>query len=141
MKKVVILLFIFSGLLFASNFFYMQGKEKIVLHKIKSTSNTNEIQKNSLNAINSNSSIDYYTLNSGAKIGVNNTLIVRFKNFKNLKKYENTYHITFIKDLSLNMYVFSCVDKSKTLGIANALNKKSDVIFAQPNFIQTLKLQ
>ncbi len=144
MKKIIILLFIFCGFLFASNYFYMQNNKKIMLKKVQPTQSNKQLQVNSLNSKNpnsSNSSVDYYTFNSGARVGIDNTLVVGFKDLTNLKKYENTYHITFIKDLGLKMYVFSCLDKSKTLGIANELSKKNDILFAQPKLIQALKLQ
>jgi len=122
MKNLFILL-IFVNSLFSQEFYYYKNSKKVLLEKVTSFTRTH-------------SNIDYYTNNRGITLGVSDKIILKLKLHDNLDKYIKFYNLHIEKVMSENLYLISVKDKSTTLEIANALNQKEDVMYAQPDFIK-----
>lgn len=108
----------------ASSTYYYQGGEKQVLTPIE-------------NEQRSNQDVDYYETQDGLKVGVTNTLLVKFLDTKNLDSYLSEYNLEVEEELLTNLYKLKTKDRSLTIQIANALSQKDDIKYAHPNFIKT----
>lgn len=104
----------------SSTFYYEEGKKKTLT----------PVQTQ----LRSNDDIDYYMTENNNKVGVSDTLLVKFSNTKNLTAYENEFSIKKVKEVVKNLYLFKVSDKSLTIKISNELYKKDDVEYAHPNF-------
>lgn len=117
MKKLILVLLI-NILAFASNHFYYDNGNKITVEKLDNYSN-----------------IDMYINSRNKKIGVNNTIIVKFLNIENINTIENRYNINLIKKFSLNTYVFD-VNGNCVFEISALIYEEENVEFSTPNFIK-----
>lgn len=121
--KYILVIFILNITLVGSELYYYKNNTKTTL--VKSSS-----------VLKSSADIDYYKNENGSTLGVNNKLIVKFKNIQNLENYLNEYNIKIDKILSNNLYLFEASDKNLTINISNSLNDKEDVKYSHPDFIK-----
>lgn len=105
----------------SSTYYYKNGKK----------SNLIPIEKRSLNT-----NTDFYKTKDGLEVGVNNSLLVKFKNTNNLSFYLKEYDLSVLKQLSKNLYLLKTSNKSKTIEISNLLYQKNDIEYAHPNFVK-----
>lgn len=124
MKNLCLGLVILATYGCASSTYYYQSGEKKTLTPVKSIERSNQ-------------EVDYYETQNGAKVGVNDTLMVKFSNLENLDAYLSEYNLKIVEKITTNMYELQAQDKSLTIEVANALSQKSDVEYAHPNFIKT----
>ena len=127
MTKLFFLILIFTTTLFG-DYYYAQGKKQ-GLTKLSAFS---PLRKNrSIQA-----PINYYKTTAGKRLGVNNTLIVAFKDLSTQLYIEKEFSLSMLEQLSSHMFLYQIKDKDKTLEIANLLRELPSVKFAQPNFIK-----
>ncbi|NQY20672.1 MAG: hypothetical protein HRT40_05075, partial [Campylobacteraceae bacterium] len=107
-------------------YFYTENNKKINLVK------TNEISRTI-------SDIDYYKTDNENILGVENKIFVKFMSSKNINLYINEFELKVLKIYPNDIYLFQTKDKSLTLNIANKLYLKTDIKYAQPNFIKQIK--
>lgn len=105
-----------------STFYYQDGKKQ-TLTPVKSQTR-------------SNPDVDYYKTSNNVKVGVTDTLLVKFIDTKNLSAYAKEYDFVVVKEVVKDLYLLKVKDKSLTIQTANKLYKKSDIKFAHPNFIK-----
>ncbi len=84
----------------------------------------------------SNSDLDMYVTKNGKKVGVSDTLLVKFLNTNNLSYYIQKYNIVQSRQILPNLYEFKVQDKSLTIQTANDLSSQSDIKYAHPNFVK-----
>ncbi len=125
MRYILILFLILAQLIFAKEIFYYRGGKKVTL-----------TPQNSLSR--SYSDVDYYLTAKGVSLGVTDAMIVKFKNIENLDNYLNDFNLTVVKKMSKNLYLLRSSSKDKTIDTANSLSQKSDVQYAQPDFIKNI---
>lgn len=82
----------------------------------------------------STDSKDYYLTDRGVKVGVSDTLFVKFIDSKNYQLYKEKYNLTLVDEILPNLFLFKVTDKSLTLKIANELSEKNDIKYSHPNF-------
>ncbi len=87
----------------------------------------------------SNSNLDMYKTKNGIKVGVSDSLLVKFYDTKNLELYIKKYNILHVKKVLPNLYEFKVMDKSLTLDVANELSVQKDVKYAHPNFVKKVR--
>ncbi len=124
MKKIFLLLISIFYLGCASEKYFYNGDKKIFISPI------DKISRNVGN-------IDYYKVRSnGTQIGISNKILVKFVNETNLDRYISDFNLILKKNMGNRLYLFEVKNKSLTIDTANSLHKKSDVKFAEPDFIQ-----
>lgn len=106
-----------------SSFYYIQGGKKMTLEPI-------------LNVERSISDKDYYKTKDSIVVGVDNTLLVKFKDIKNLEKYMKEFGVNKKEEVFSGLYKFTLEDKSQTLKVANELSKRGDIEYSHPNFFK-----
>ncbi len=119
MKKIICFS-LFLSFLNADMYYFKQGKKvflKPLLHVERSIS-----------------SLDFYENENGFILGVDNTLLVAFRDEKNLTKYIKDYDVKSYKNVFGSLYKFSLSDRAQTIKVANELAQKEDVKYAYPNF-------
>lgn len=77
---------------------------------------------------------DYYVTEDGVKVGVGDTLLVKFLDTKNLSLYKKEYDLILVEEIMPNLLLFKVKDKSLTIKTANELSGKEDIKYAHPNF-------
>jgi len=117
MKKLILVLLI-NILAFASNHFYYENGNKIIVEKLDNYS-----------------TIDMYKNSKNKKFGVNNTIIVKFLKLEDIDNIQNRYNINLIKKFSLNTYVFD-VNSNDVFEISALIYEEENVEFSTPNFIK-----
>ena len=127
LKKSILLLTLSSVSLFSS--FYYNFDKKVPLVSINKPVVSKSFNKNS------SKQIRYYKSASGKVLGVDNQIIIYFKDLDIQEYIEKEFSLKYIQTLSKNMYVYSIDDSSKTLDIANRLNEIKGIKFAHPDFI------
>ena len=110
-----------------ADYFYSYNK-KINLTKLADTPPLK--QKN-----NHQSPISYYKNSSGQKIGIDNKIIVSFKDLRVKNYIEKEFDLEEIRSITKDMFVYRIKDSSKTLEIANQLNQSSGIEFSHPDFV------
>ncbi|MBS9778756.1 MAG: hypothetical protein KGV58_00435 [Campylobacteraceae bacterium] len=119
MKKIICFS-LFLSFLNADMYYFKQGKKvflKPLLHVKRSIS-----------------SLDFYENENGFILGIDNTLLVAFRDEKNLEKYIKDYDVRAYKNVFGSLYKFSLSDKTQTIKVANELAQKEDIKYAYPNF-------
>jgi len=122
MKNLFILL-LFVTSLYSQEYYYYKNSKKVQLEKVTSISRTQSV-------------VDYYKNDMGILLGVSDKIILKLKLHDNLDNYIKLYDLHIEKVISENLYLLTVKDKSLTLEIANSLNEKEDVVYAQPDFIK-----
>lgn len=125
MKLIFIFCIIFYGSLFSSDKFYYQEDKKIYLYPYN-------------NSLRSSPNIDYYQNEKGLILGVTDKILVKFKSENNIGEYLHEFDLFAHKIINSKTYLVQTKDKNLTLDISNKLNKKDDVLFAQPDFIKKI---
>ncbi len=125
MRYILPLFLVFVQLVFAKDSYYYRGGKKVML-----------MPQNSLSR--SYSDVDYYLTSKGISLGVTDKMLVKFKNSSTLNSYLNELNLTLVKKLSKNLYMLRSDNKDLTLDIANSLSRKSDILYAQPDFIKKI---
>ena len=110
-----------------ADYYYRDGKKEI-LTKIPT-------QKNLKNRSTHEENIDYYRDRSGNKKGVNDTLIVAFKDISIQKEIEKKFSLSLLDALSEVSFLYKVADKNLTLSTANKLSNTKGIAYAYPNFI------
>lgn len=123
MNKILIILTILTSYVFSNDFFYIKDNQKIHLEKIQDISRAS-------------SSVDYYKDENNVVLGVNKNIILSLKEGTLIEKYLKLYDLEIEKKLDSNLFLVKTTNKSKTLEVSNELNRKNDVIFAQPDFVK-----
>ncbi len=83
----------------------------------------------------------FYITKNGIKLGVGDSLFVKFKNEDFLDKYMKKYNLFLLQKVTSNLYLFRVHDKNMTLKTANSLSEEKGVIYAHPNFKKSVKLR
>lgn len=109
--------------LYSQEYYYYKNSKKVQLEKVTSISRTQSV-------------VDYYKNDMGILLGVSDKIILKLKLHDNLDNYIKLYDLHIEKVISENLYLLTVKDKSLTLEIANSLNEKEDVVYAQPDFIK-----
>lgn len=81
-----------------------------------------------------NNEIIWFKTDNGSRIGVSDSLFVKFYENTSIEKYEKKYDLKLIKKIGKNLYLLKTQDPSMTLDIANSLSEEADVVFSHPNF-------
>ena len=103
--------------------YYCDGDKKISLTPVTNTSRAL-------------SSIDFYQDENGHRVGVNNQLIVAFKESVDTNAILKSYNVAIISKLSPHSYLLKTTNKKETIDIANSLNELPEVLYAHPDFIK-----
>ena len=130
LTKLFLLILVFTSTLFAEHYF-AQGKKQ-GLTKLHSFA---PLRKNR----SATTTINYYKTTTGKHLGVDNTLIVAFKNLSAQLYIEKEFSLTLLEQLSSHMFLYKIKDKDNTLHTTNLLSALPSVKFAQPNFIKQKK--
>jgi hypothetical protein len=107
----------------ANSTYYYQNNKKVLL--TPSSQNLRSV-----------SSIDYYTDEEGRVLGINNALLVKLKEGVALSDILDDYNLTFVKELTLRMYLLTTTSKEETISIANQLYESGLVEYAHPDFLK-----
>lgn len=107
----------------ANSTYYYQGGEKKSLTPIPTQERSNQ-------------NIDFYKTQDDEKVGVSDTLMVKFYSTRNLDYYIDMYDLQIVNKITQDIYVFRVKSKSLTIQTANSLSEKKDVKFAQPDFLR-----
>ncbi len=78
---------------------------------------------------------DYYKNSKNQKLGVNNTIIVKFLNAIDISNIESKYDVSLDKMLSNNTYVFD-VHANNVFDTSSKIYEEENVEFSNPNFIK-----
>lgn len=109
-----------------ANTYYYQGGKKQELEPVKKINRTTD-------------TYDFYKTKSGAKVGVSDTMLVKFRNTANLEFYVKKYNLTILEELIPNLFEIQVANKSMTIDIANELYEQEDIEYAHPNFLQEVQ--
>ena len=119
-KKALLILLILNASLHA-DFYYSNGKK----HELKAEKNIRAATENSL---------ILFKTNFGTTVGVDNRLIVSFKDINIKKIIEQKYNLTLIKSLNDSLFLYKIEDMKKTIEISNKIYEEEGVKFAHPDF-------
>ena len=114
-----------------ADFFYSYNK-KIHLTKLADTPPINLSKYHK-------SPISYYKNSAGQKIGIDNKLIVSFKDLSIKSYIEKEFSLEEIRPITKDMFVYRLKDHSKVLETANRLNSTAGIEFSHPDFIISKK--
>lgn len=78
---------------------------------------------------------DYYQNSNNQKVGVNNTIIVKFSSNIDVSDIESKYDVSLDKILSNNVYVFD-VNSNNVFTTSSKIYEDENVEFSNPNFIK-----
>jgi len=120
--KVIIISLLFLNTLYTKDIYYYQNNHKVYLKQIE---NLNRDSKD----------IKYETENN-IILSVKNKIIVKFISMSNIKKYTKEYDLILVKQLDKNLYLFKTNNQGNLFDITNQLHNKSDIKYAQPDFIK-----
>lgn len=120
-------------------FIYLSMAVLVTVGCAKSTYYIHEGKKQTLTPFKERdvSNQDFYTTEDGVKVGVGDTLLVKFLDTKNLTQYQKDYDLEIVEEILPNLYKFRVKDKNVTLDTANGLSSKDDVKYAHPNFTKS----
>lgn len=118
--KLALIIFMIGVPLFGD--YYISHGQQQKLYPLKQTRSIKNVSKL------------YYADIHGNKFGVDNTLIICFKDNKQNHQIESKYKLSFQKQLSPTLYLYKIADKTKTLFLANQISQEPTVKFAHPNF-------
>ncbi len=123
-KKGFLLCFIISlsSLSAETDSFYYSGGKKHFLNAKKELRST--LNKDML----------FYKDQFGKDIGIDDQLIVSFKDISIKSEIESRYNLTMVERLTDNMYLYRVDNMDKTLSVSNKIYEESGVKFAHPNF-------
>lgn len=123
MKFLLLIFMIFLQFGYANEPYYYQNNQKITLTPDHSISDHHP-------------HIDYYQNSKGIVLGVTDKIIIKTKDGIDIAYYLDDFNLTLIKKLDTNIYVLKTQDKNVTIETANRLDKKEDIVYAQPDFIK-----
>lgn len=117
------MLIVFAELLSASEQYYYQDNQKIILAPYH-------------DRFTQRSDVDYYKNSKNLILGVTDKLIIKTRGDIDIVKYLDTFKLIVLKKLDTTIYLLKTQNKSLTIDIANKLNEYEDVIYAHPDFIK-----
>lgn len=123
MKKLIIFVCCFA---FANAEFFIHEGKKVDIQKIENQSRSFE-------------NVDYYKTKNGVILGVNDEVIVKFKDIDLLGKVLLKYNLKIAKKIQENSFLLKTTNKNLSLNIANELSNESYIQYAYPNFVKTIK--
>jgi len=124
--KSLILLVGFVLTLFSNDFYYAYGK-KIQLAKLYES-----------RAINDSSTI-YYLTPEGEKVGIKDEILVACKDTVNCKKELKKYDFSKISQLTKTLLVIKIQKNDNIFTLLQELHNDTNIMFAHPNFVKTLR--
>jgi len=124
-KKLLILSI--TTLCLNAEYFYSYNK-KIPLTKLADTAPINLDYE-------FKSPISYYKNSAGEKIGIDNKLIVSFKDLSIKGYVEKEYGLEFLRKITDDMFVYKIEDHDRVLETANEINSIKGVEFSHPDFL------
>ncbi len=127
-KKVIFITLLFANSMLAESLFYIKEGKKVHLEPLKTSSFSFDGK-------------DYYKSENGVVLGVDNSLLVSFKNVQNRLAYMREFHVAKSKHIFGSLYKFTLSNKAQTIATANALSLKKDVKYAHPNFSKKIGLR
>ncbi len=126
--RLLFLFFMINMMAFGAQKYYYNGEKRVVLKPIQTL-------------LRSEGSVDFYELESGARVGVSDGILVWFESDENIQKYLKEFDAVIEKKIDAHLYLFRVVEKSQTIDVANALHQKEDVRFAHPDFLRSRELR
>lgn len=130
--KYIYALLLLTSIVYAEQYYYQKGK-KVYLSPTKSKSSISRDVNSSINQIN------YFKTPQNVLVGVRDEILVKFKNTQNIQDIQITYSLSLVKQLSKTMFLFKVKDYLRTLDVSNSLYEESDVEFAHPNFLRSVR--
>lgn len=128
MHSIFICCLLLASVAFAAEKYYYDGEKKVSLKPLESL-------------VRSQSSLEFYELESGAKVGVGSGILVWFETLENKEDYLKEFGLSVAKQMGAKLHLLRVSDKSKTIETANALHQKEDIRFAHPDFYHTRELR
>jgi hypothetical protein len=129
-KKCLIILVSLS-IAGAGEYYYMNGDRRVELQPVESTGI----------AVREYGGTKPFLLENGEKIEVANRIIVKFSSLENLDAYEAEYGLRPLKRIGGKIFLFETDSIEMALDAANALEKRADVVYAQPDILKTRRLR
>lgn len=83
--------------------------------------------------------VKYYEDKDGRKVGVKDTILVKFHDTKNLQNYIKEYNLSELKNYGSGIYLFRVADSQDMFELSDILQQKSDIKYAHPNFYRQIK--
>jgi len=123
MKKIVVLLFAGALLYGAQESFYYKSGHKITLTPVQTT-------------LRAGGSFDYYETSQGRVVGVNDEILLKLKDPKQIQTLLERYNLELVKQYGSSLFLVRTPSKQQTLSLANQLYLEKDVVFAHPNLLQ-----
>jgi hypothetical protein len=123
MKKHFLILFILLQYSYSSDIFYYNYGKKEYLYSYENLSSDN-------------SNIDYYQNQKGLVVGINNRLLVKFKNNDQIGEILEGFNLLVERQLGKTLFILKVPSKNVTIDIANQLNQNINIEYAQPDFIK-----
>ena len=116
--KILIITTFFTTLVNASTLYYYEEGVKVDVTKLDTYTQ-----------------YDYYQNSNNQKIGVNNTIIVKFSSNIDVSDIESKYDVSLDKMISTNVYVFD-VNSNNVFTTSSKIYEDENVEFSNPNFIK-----
>ena len=134
--KFLIMILWYPFLLFSEEYYYQSGK-KVELTPINSPS-VNSIKN--YRGIN-NSHVKYYQSEDGSIVGIDNTILVGWKDGVDVEPIFRKFNVQIIEKLSPTIWVIKPNNSNELFSIASELYKLGETTFAHPNLIRKRELR
>lgn len=127
--RKILLLFIFTASILNAQSYYYNNHKKITLTPLQNSQSSENRSVSNPNGI-------LYFQSDSKVLGVSDEIILKCLD---IDKILSSYDVTLVKQISKEIYLVKVKQSSLTLEMANKLYEDQDVVYAHPNFIQTIE--